>query len=955
MSNSKNNSQKSQRLFLLDGNALVHRAFHALPPFTTRDGTPSGAVYGFALTLLAILENHQPDYLAASFDLEGPTFRHEKFRDYKAQRVKAPDELYAQIPLVKKMLTDLGVPIWERQGYEADDVLGSIVKNLDEGLKKVVVTGDRDLFQLADEDTQVLLVQKGIKDLALYGPKEIEERYQLRVDQLVDYKALRGDASDNIPGVKGIGKKTATKLLQEYGTLKGIYQSLAQVKPAGVQKKLQEGWEQAQMSRELAVVETNLELNFDLEAARMDKFSWAGLADFFSEMGFKSLLERLVKEGKISPEELRAIRQDPSKYQGQGAESGSKEGSDSDSSLELLDKKVRKITQNAEIEELATKLRQKDQVAYCLAFRGEQKASELAGVALSTGEDNYFIAEAQLGKLTSFFKTEKNLKIGHRVKDDLKMFAQEVITDWRPLKEELVDLAGSFRDVGVGAYLLGSSNADNWEKLLFEQLGEFSSGNQNAKGDNKKDKRSGKDLFARTDDSLAKECGRKAAGIYLIFQKQQQEVGQIKQKQAGSEFLKQSLQWLWWEVEVPTKGILAQMELSGVAVDRAPLEEASELAQEKIEQLQERIYQLAGKEFNINSPQQLREVLYEKLKVSTEGIRRGKSGLSTDAEQLAKLREEHEIVPLIEDYRELFKVKTTYADALVKLINPQDGRIHAQFNQTVVATGRLSSSNPNLQNIPQKGRLAKLIRKAFRAREGRRLVSVDYSQIDLRVAAHLSDDPKMKEAFEEDKDIHLSTAAWVARVDPEEVTSEMRRQAKALNFGILYGMGAYGFMRDSGLGREESQRFIDNYLKTFSGLKDYLERIKEGARRDGYVETELGRRRYLPGIEAENAQQRAMAERMAVNLPIQGLAADIMKLAMIKAQKEVIRKFNQATNDPVVELILQVHDELIFEVTKDAREDFSQEIKRCLEETYKLRVPLVAEVKTGSNWTELGG
>ncbi len=931
----------------MDGNALVHRAFHALPAFTTRDGTPSGAVYGFALTLLAILENHQPDYLAASFDLEGPTFRHDKFQDYKAQRVKAPDELYAQIPLVKQMLTDLGVPIWERQGFEADDVLGSIVKNLDQGLQKVIVTGDRDLFQLADQDTRVLLVQKGIKDLALYGPAEIEERYQLRVDQLIDYKALRGDASDNIPGVKGIGKKTATKLLQEYDNLENIYQKIERVKPAGVQNKLQEGQDQAKMSRELAEIETNLKLDFDLKAAQVKNLSWRGLASFFSQMNFKSLLERLVKKEKIIPEELREARGEIGQSQKQGTDSGL--------NTDLLSKQATKVSQKSDIRELLKNLQKAKQVAYCLAFRGERKISELAGVAFSTGEENYFVEESQPEVLADFFASDKIIKIGHQVKEDLKFFAQGLIVGWKPDPRDLFDLAANFRDVGVAAYLLGSANADNWEKLLFEQLGEFNSPNNSREEKKKQTKAKNgitRDLFTRTDDSLAQEYGRKAAGIHLIFQRQHQEIKQIKKKQAGSKFLKKNLQWLWEEVEGPIKGILAQMELSGVAVSQKPLKEASQVAQEKLENLRDQIHQLAGEEFNINSPQQLREVLYEKLKISTEGIRRGKSGLSTDAEQLAKLRDQHEIIPLIEEYRELFKVKTTYADALVKLINPQDGRIHAHFNQMVAATGRLSSSNPNLQNIPHKGELAKLIRQAFKAEKGKMLVSVDYSQIDLRVAAHLSNDPKMKEAFEKNQDIHRSTAAWVNQVAPEEVTAEMRRQAKALNFGILYGMGAYGFMRDSGLGREQSREFIDNYLKTFSGLKDYLEGIKEAARKDGYVETELGRRRYLPAINSENSQQQAMAERMAINLPIQGLAADIMKLATIKAQEEVLSKFNQTAKDLVVELILQVHDELIFEVGRDRVGEFSGEIKKCLEDSYRLGVPLLAEVKIGSNWSE---
>ena len=909
--------KNKKTLVLIDSNALVHRAFHALPPLSKKDGTPTGAVYGYALTLLSVMEQLKPDYIAATFDLAGPTFRHEKFEDYKATRVKAPDELYEQIPLVKKMLEAYGIPIYEKQGFEADDVIGTLAKNkkLNGDLQKIIVTGDLDALQLVDNDVEVFTLRKGIKDTVTYNTEKVKKRFDLDPEQIVDYKALRGDASDNIPGVKGIGEKTATELLKKYKTLDSVYKNIEKItSPPSLRKKLEEGKKSAFLSRELAEIKIDVPVEFDLADCGIEGLDAEKLANFFQQTEFYSLYKRM-KGGQTTPE---------SSY----ATSGQ---------ADKKEQKLEIIHNQKKVDQLISKIEKKKTFSFdVLASDEKYYNAELSGVGIAiSGGEAFFVSAEYIHNFKKIFVDKKIEKIGFNVKFDLEMFWKNWFgLDDKKLPQKIysqeIEKAENFFDVQLAAYLLGKSGAGELEKLIFE---EFGAGLENAVT------KSGQgNLLNDTGETQQKEAAEKAAWIFRLYDEYKNSL----EKEGGTKGVYEKL-------EEPLIKILAKMEIAGVKMEKEILKKVSQETEKEIGKLEKKIHKLAGEEFNINSPIQLAPILYEKLQIPTTEIRRGKTGYSTGADELRKVRDLHPIISLIEKYRELFKIKTTYADALLGLVE-DDGRIHAHFNQAVAATGRLSSSDPNMQNIPKRGKLADVIRSAFVSEKGKIFVSADYSQIDLRVAAHLSDDPKLIDAFEKGKDIHRATASWVNGIPEEKLTDKQRNEAKSLNFGILYGMGIYGFMRDSGVSQKRAKYFIDQYMKTFSGLKGYIEKTKEFAQENGYVETEMGRRRYIPNIKASNVMIRRAAERMAVNLPIQGLAADIMKLAMVQAE-ELLKKYNK--QKVRIALVLQIHDELIFEVDEGVAKKFSRDIKKTMESVYKLKVPLVVDVTSGSNWKQL--
>lgn len=901
-----NKTKKDKKiLILIDSNALVHRAFHALPPLTTKEGKPSGAVYGVALTLLSVLERFKPDYVAATFDLKEKTFRHKKFKEYKAKRIKAPDELYEQIPMTKELMSAFGVPVFEKKGFEADDVIGTISKDqkLDGDIERIIVTGDLDTLQLVDEDTKVFTLQRGIKDTFIYDEKQVYNRFSLSPDQIIDYKALRGDPSDNIPGVAGVGEKTATELLKKYKTLDGVYDKLKEIIPDGLRKKLETGKKSAYLSQELAEIKIDVPIDFGLKEAKADKVQDSKkLIDFFERMGFRSLVKRITNDDS-------RFMKDATK-------------------TERKKLNIKTIEDKKDLEKIIKKIKKEKKFSFwILADKEKFYGAELEGIGIYLGgNDAYFVGNTYVRSLRDVFEDKKIEKIGFNVKFSIQML-QEKITG---------------QDIQIMAYLLGY-NAKNAEKLIMSEFGEELSYTNNKEGQGS--------LLNNTNEAKQKDAAERAAWMMRLHKEYFNKLKNLEQSSSASfSSLKKgragTLLKVYKELELPLVPILAEMERAGVKVDKVKLKEASELAGKKIGVLEKNIYKLAEEEFNINSPSQVAPILYEKLKISTAGIKRGKTGFSTDADQLRKIHDLHPIVALIEEYREFSKVKSTYADALPNLVE-NDGRIHANFNQAVTATGRLSSSDPNLQNIPKRGRLANTIREAFVAEQGKVLISADYSQIDLRVAAHLSNDPKMIVAFEEGKDIHRSTAAWVNKVSEDEISKKKRNEAKSLNFGILYGMGLYGFMRDSGVSMERAKFFIDHYKKTFSGLTEFIEKTKKEAQEKGYVETEMGRRRYIPNIKASNMMLRSAAERMAINLPVQGLAADIMKLAMIRVEEKVMKKYKEA------QLILQIHDELIFEVKSGLEKKFMKDVKKVMEEVYELRVPLMVDVSQGKNWKEL--
>lgn len=772
--------QKEKKLILIDSHALIHRAFHALPPLTTKKGERVNAVYGFILVLLKVLKELKPDYVAAAFDLAGPTFRHKEFDGYKATRVKAPDELYAQIGRVKEVVNAFGIPIYEKEGFEADDVIGSIAeqsnlksKNKNEKVKNIIVTGDLDTLQLINENTSVYTLKTGVRDTVTYDEKAVVERYGLKSEQMPDYRGLKGDPSDNIPGVPGVGEKTAVELLKEYGTVENLYSELEKkikspasakatagrqkskilprAEPRGKNQKLYErlieNKDQAIFSKYLATIKRDVPLEFKLADAKFGDYDMEKIKSLFKELEFLSLINRL------------------------------------------------------------------DEIS--------------GGVAEKIGE-----------------ATEKEEEPG-----------------------------------------------------VFEKIEE------------------------------ARQAGILSDKVY--------------------------------EIEKQVAPVIEQMEKDGIKVDPEILKKLGKKVDSRLIELEKEIHKLAGSQFNISSPQQLSEILFEKLKIETKGLKKtpGKV-ISTAAPELIKLKGRHKIIDLILEHRELAKLKSTYIDALPGLIDGKDGRIHTQYDQLGTATGRLSSKNPNLQNIPVKTELGNEIRKAFIAEKGYKFLSADYSQLELRIVASLAGDEKMIDILKKGEDIHTATAAEVFELPIEKVTPKMRKSAKALNFGVIYGMSMHGFAEAAGIPYEKAKIFIKKYFEEFEGVARYIEETKRKVSRDGFVETLFGRKRFLPEINSSAWDLRAAAERAAINFPVQGTAADLMKMAMVEVANCITQIANRQNSGDKrlaigAKLLLQVHDELVFEVAKDCVGEIAPKIEEIMEGIYQLAAPLRVEIEMGDNWGNL--
>ena len=761
---------KEKTLVLIDGHALVHRAYHALPPLNTSRGELVNAVFGFTSILLKILKELRPDYIAATFDLAGPTFRHKEFEDYKATRVKAPDELYQQINRVKDVLKAFNIPIYEKEGFEADDLLGTIAHQLktkpsakepkprtkNQELKIIIATGDLDTLQLVDKNTSVYTLKKGVKDTIVYDEKAVQERYGLAPSQMTDFKGLKGDPSDNIPGVPGVGEKTAIELLKEYGTIENLYRKLETEKPKLKTKnlkllnKLLEYKEQAFFSQYLATIKKDAPIKFNLAEAAAPDYDKEQVVKLFKEMGFYSLLERL----------------------------------------------------------------------------GDSEAAAL--LPSLPGEESKTAKEA----------------------------IEQPVTP-------------------------GKSNPR--EEEIYEKI------------------------------EQAKNSGILSDRVYKL--------------------------------EKALAPVISRMEKTGIKIDIDYLASLGVALNQRLLELEKEIHQSAGVDFNINSPQQLSDVLFNRLQLKIKGLKKTPGRVvSTAAPELIKLRDQHKIIDAILEYRELAKLKTTYVDALPKLIG-SDGRVRTTFDQLGTATGRLSSKNPNLQNIPIKTELGREIRKAFVAAKGYKLLAADYSQIELRVVASLANDVKMINALKSGGDIHILTAHEVFDVRPEEVSARMRQAAKALNFGVIYGMSVHGFSQASGLPPDKAKAFIQKYFDEFHGVAKYVEKTKEEAAKNGYVQTLFGRKRFIPEINSSVWNLKAAAERMAVNLPVQGTAADLIKMAMVEINLKLKTKN--------LKLLLQVHDELVFEVPKEEIQTVAQQIKDIMENVCQLAVPLKVEIKAGDNWGEM--
>lgn len=909
-------AEHSKKFVIIDGNALLHRAWHALPPLTTKDGKLVNAVYGFTSILLNIIKEFRPEYGAVAFDPPGDTFRHESYKEYKATREKQPDELYEQIPLIKEVATAFGFRVEERAHYEADDVLGTLAHAAarHDNIKTIIVTGDMDALQLVDGKTAVYTLKKGISETVTYDPAGVKEKYGFGPEKIIEYKALAGDSSDNIPGVPGVGEKTAKELLDKFDSIDEIYKYLERdggdkIKDS-LAKKLLENKKSAYLSRELATIKRDIKLKFLLKDFAVKPAKKEELFEIFRKLEFRSLLNRAqavlggLPAAKGDQASLFSAKLEPK------ADFKMRPG------YHLVDtiKKVAKLKKElAHVHELAIDT-ETDSLGGI--------TSKLIGLALchKTGEAYYVVADL-VKHLADILANSRIKKYGHNIKYDLEV-----------LYRAGLEVGGVEFDTKIAAYLLHpAARSNSLGSLAFVELKHEMVSIESLIG------AKGKKQISLADVPLPQVADYSAEDADYTFRL----VGRL-----APQLKKEHLSKLFTEVEMPLIPVLVAMEEAGVKIDIKFLQKMSSTVGKDIIALERKIYKLAGTEFNVNSPLQLKEILFERLKLSTAGVGKTKTGFSTAADELEKLTDKHPIIKLIMEHRELAKLKNTYLDALPELVNKATGRVHTNYSQTTASTGRLSSSDPNLQNIPIRTELGREIRKAFIAEPGNILISADYSQIELRVAADLSDDKKLIEIFRAGKDIHTSTAAFMHQLSESKITPELRRTAKEVNFGVLYGMGPHGLASRTGMSFARAKQFIDRYFSTFTGLAKYLEEVKELARSLGYVETKYGRRLQLPDIYSGVQQIRAAAERLATNMPIQGTAADIIKMAMIEIDRGLRRL------SPESKMLMQVHDELVFEVPDHDVKKVSNFIQERMESAVKLKVPVVAEVHSGRNWQE---
>jgi DNA polymerase-1 len=858
------------------------------------------AVYGFASMLLKVIHDLRPAYLAVSFDVAGKTFRDDLYDKYKATRVKSDQSLYDQIPLVYEVVEAFGIPIYAKQGFEADDVIGTVMQKLKKhkpAIPALIVTGDMDMLQLVDDTVRVYELRKGLSDIVIFDAKKVAERFGFGPERVVDYKALRGDTSDNIPGIKGIGEKTASELIQKYGGIDDIYAHFSHIekdlKPS-VRKKLADGEKDARMSKALATIKRDVpDVAFSLSECEWKNVDRARVVALFQKFDFPSLLKRLPgapadAAAPAKKKEKKSSRRHGSAVvpvNGQNAE-------DFFSAIAAADRLC--------VKELST--------------HPDILKGSLTGFVIVAGGVAYAALLERLdapstARLFDFFLHTEALIVGH----DLKLFIKALFARGVPARPRLFD-------VMIASYLLNSSTrAHDMKSIVLRELGKELPGASDQTS-----------LFGADAVAVAEElrCVDEVYGIYAKALEDREDAG------------------LFDKVEMRLIPVLADMELNGVAIDAKLLGTLSADIAKDLDRVTKRIWKEAGMEFNVASSVQLRDVLFETMHLPTEGVKKGKTGYSTAASELEKLRGIHPIIEMIEEHRELAKLQNTYVDVLPTLINPATGRVHTTFNQAVTSTGRLSSSDPNLQNIPIRTPLGKKIRDAFVAEEGHILITADYSQIELRIVASLANDEKMIKIFDEGKDIHRATAAAINGVPEDSVTKEMRSAAKEVNFGVLYGMGAYGLAWRAGIPQAEAQDFIRKYFEQFSGVKAYIDQTIQFARKEGYVETLFGRRRYIPELTADNFQVRSSGERMAVNMPIQGTAADVMKMAMINVEEKLRGKKG-------VRIILQVHDELVLEVDRGTEKEISAIVKAEMEGVAALRVPVEVHVSSGKRWGEL--
>lgn len=896
-----------QKVLLVDGHALVHRAYHALPGLTNKDKFPTGAIFGFFSIFLKALSQLKPAYALVTFDLSEVTFRHKLSGDYKAHRTAPPDDLVIQVPKIKEILTAMNIPIYEKAGYEADDIIGIITRKTPKNALNVVLTGDMDLLQLVNKNTVVYRLKTGFTDFVVYDIEKMKQDYGLAPEQWVELKALKGDPSDNIPGVAGIGEKTGLDLIQRFKTIDNLYEAVEKNDPtikASVLNKLKDGKHYAYLSRKLSLIDCeNYKFDeFDLEKTRMGDYDKNRVIDLFQELAIKSLIDKLPKTSEKAKEVVRE-RVGEENYQ-------------------LVDS-VEKL------EDLIKYLEKQKAIAIDVETTvGRPLEAELIGLSVSVKNDEAFYIPVYQKKGLNALDALKGILENSKI----EKWGNELKTDALVLRKYGVNLWPLSFDTNIAAYLLnpGQRSYDT-ESLGYTEFGMRRYGIPNFEGKKK-------EVIPFEKVEAAHACMYGCEDAATTFK--------LKPK-LEKELKLQKLDRIFETIEMPLIPVLMKMEILGVQLDVKFLKDLSVKTGKKIDQLEKKIHELVGYEFNISSPVQLRDALFNKLQIPTTDLRkRGKTGgLSTAAGELEKLRGIHPVIELIFDYRELTKLKSTYLDALPELVSKLDKRLHTTYNQTIAATGRLSSIDPNLQNIPIRTETGRAIRKGFVADKGYVLASIDYSQIELRIAASLSGDPEMVKIFKSGKDFHVATAARLFNVMESNVSFEQRRDAKTINFSVLYGVSAFGLSERSEMGRAEAGDFIKRYYQVFSKLKKYIDDTIEKVHDQGYITNAMGRIRYFPEINASNFAVRAGAERAAFNMPIQSMNADIIKMAMIEIEKKVLSEDCR--------MLLQVHDELVFEIKKGKEKEYVKKIKDIMESAYKLKVPIVAEAKVGQNWLEM--
>lgn len=896
----------SKKLVLIDGHSILNRAFFGLPDLTNSQGVHTNAVYGFLNIMFKILEEEKPDYLTVAFDVHAPTFRHKMFEEYKGTRKPMADELRQQVPLIKEMLKAMGITIVEREGYEADDILGTLsVKAEKEGMDVAVISGDRDLLQLATEHVMIRIpkTKKTGTEIENYLVDDVVEKYGVTPKEFIDVKALQGDTADNIPGVPGIGEKTAGALIAKYHSIEAVHEDAPNVKPPRASKNIVEFWNQAVMSKELATIITDAPVDYEFKDAQIDGIDSLYTEEAFmmcKRLEFKNLLPRFdVQAPKNNVEENFKVISDKKSLDDIIKRASKKDvafsiipgkpgGEDTDGQLSLFE-------QNDTNDYIALVLVFSEEDIYFIKT-GKEITSDYLNKQLETLDANTWISP----------DLKKNLhlmKAGGFTPDERKKYFDMTVAAYL-----LNPLLGDYPYDGVAKDYLSivlSSKKDYLGKLTCEQM---------IKEDEKK-----------VVDYACYEA-------YVAWKSKEILESNLKEK---------GMYELYENIEMPLVFVLYDMEKEGIRADGDKLKEYSRELAVSINKIEKRIYEEAGEEFNINSPKQLGVVLFEKLQLPNE--KKTKTGYSTSAEVLDKLAPDHPIVADVLEYRQLSKLKSTYADGLINFIE-QDGKIHTTFNQTITATGRLSSTDPNLQNIPIRIELGKLIRKVFLPEEGHLFVDSDYSQIELRVLAHLSDDEKLIEAFKNGQDIHRSTASLVFDTPFDEVTDIQRRNAKAVNFGIVYGISAFGLANDLNIGRKEAQAYIDSYFEKYPKIKAFLDKTVADAKEKGYIKTMFGRIRPIPELSSSNFMQRQFGERVAMNSPIQGTAADIIKIAMIRVHDRLLKENLKS------KLILQVHDELLIETAEDEKEYVIELLEEEMHKAADLKVSMEVGTECGYDW-----